>query len=113
MSTMMTMSWFVSTLEGNEIATVFRVAAVQETPAKLSRHLPAASNGEQVTLEMDDFAIRWDKTEKRWVLTWKWKDGQPPIRPVGPGIEEYSRAQLSDAQEELFQKELHTWLENK
>ena len=48
-------------------ATVFRVAAVQETPAKLSRHLSAASNGEQVTLEMDDFAVRWDKTEKRWV----------------------------------------------
>ena len=94
-------------------ATVFRVAAVQETPAKLSRHLSAASNGEQVTLEMDDFTVWWDETEKRWVLTWKWKDGQPPTRPVGPGIGKYARAQLSDAQEELFQKELHTWLENK
>ena len=63
-----------------------------------------------VTLRANDGSVRWEASEKRWVLSWNWKDG-PPDRPLGPGIGEYPRKKLTADQERLFQEEVEGWIQ--
>ena len=65
-----------------------------------------------VVLSTDDGVVTWIAAEKRWQMSWKWKDGQEPTNKIGHGIGEYSRAKLTPDQEEKFCAEVDSWVKN-
>lgn len=67
-------------------------------------------DGGDVLLSTPDGEARWDSANRRWVMSWKWKDGCPPAVPVGSGIGEYSRSGLTSDQEHLFATEVESWI---
>ena len=54
----------------------------------------------------------WNAQARKWVLSWTWKAGQPPTNPIGAGIGEYGRGNMSPEQEALFESEVTSWIEN-
>ena len=44
-------------------------ACAQETKGAIRSH---------VVIEKEDFEVRFDEDERRWVMAWKWSEGEPP-----------------------------------
>ena len=86
---------------------------VAATSSNLSRHVAVRelSNGD-VELNTDDFALKWLESVGYWQVSWKWASGTEPEQTVGHGITEYSRSHLTAEEEELFQAEVKSWLDN-
>ncbi|XP_065176529.1 uncharacterized protein LOC135806289 [Sycon ciliatum] len=78
---------------------------------QLLRHVTVEHDGEDVILTTADGSVRWRADVGYWELTWAWKD-EPPMRPVGSGIGEYSRHSLSTDQESQFCEEVDMWIRN-
>eukprot|EP00117_Sycon_ciliatum_P035558 scpid11219/ scgid1080/ len=78
---------------------------------QLLRHVTVEHDGEDVILTTADGSVRWRADVGYWELTWAWKD-EPPTRPVGSGIGEYSRHSLSTDQESQFCEEVDMWIRN-
>ena len=78
-----------------------------------SRRVKVSTTDEgKVMLSIADGVVTWSPAEKQWELTWKWLDGEPPAMPLGPGIGEYSRTNLTPEQERLFVSEVQSWIDN-
>ncbi|XP_065195764.1 uncharacterized protein LOC135827166 [Sycon ciliatum] len=78
---------------------------------QLLRHVTVEHDGEDVILTTADGSVCWRADVGYWELTWAWKD-EPPTRPVGSGIGEYSRHSLSTDQESQFCEEVDMWIRN-
>ena len=64
------------------------VVAAAASNSHLLTHVPVEQRGNATVLSTDDGEVTWDCTARRWVLSWKWKDGSPPADPVGHGVGE-------------------------
>ena len=82
----------------------------QEHP---SRHVEVIREGDDVVLATDDGEVRWDNDQRKWILLWIWKSGEPPACPVGPGLGQYSRSRLTPDHEKLFCDEVEQRISNR
>ena len=90
------------------------VAAVEEKCAGIvQRHVQVIHDGETVVLQMNDCQVAFDPERGFWDLTWQWQDGAAPSYPIGSGIGEYSRQNLTEDQEEKFVTEVQKWIDRK
>ena len=76
------------------------------------RHVDVTEDDRGVTLKAEDGELRWDNDKQHWTLHWQWRDGQAPTSPIGSGIGQYARHNLSDKQESQFCDEMDAWVEN-
>ena len=79
---------------------------------KLSRHVSVTRDGDDILLATDDGEVQWVASEQRWIVTWKWLDGHEPVSPVGSGIGEYPRSNLTPDQEEMYLAAVDEWIAN-
>ncbi|XP_065189616.1 uncharacterized protein LOC135820229 [Sycon ciliatum] len=91
------------------------IPSVSATAAPASdhplRHVTVTRDAKDVTLAADDGQVHWDDELKKWTLQWRWKDGQEPSHPIGSGIGQYARTNLSAEQETQFCDEVDSWVE--
>ena len=79
---------------------------------KLSRHISVEPDSDGVTLRSADFKVRWDNSAKSWTVSWVWEGVAEPTDSIGSGVTEYSRKRLSAEQEQQYQKEVQSWIDN-
>ena len=79
---------------------------------KLSRHISVEPDSDGVTLRSADFKVRWDNSSKSWSVSWVWEGVAEPTDSIGSGVMEYSRKRLSAEQEQQYQKEVQSWIDN-
>ncbi|XP_065189613.1 uncharacterized protein LOC135820225 [Sycon ciliatum] len=91
------------------------IPSVSATAAPASdhplRHVTVTRDAKDVTLAADEGQVHWDDELKKWTLQWRWKDGQEPSHPIGSGIGQYARTNLSAEQETQFCDEVDSWVE--
>ena len=80
--------------------------AASDLDAHPSRHVKVTRDGDDVFLSTQEGEVRWDASSEKWVLSWQWKDGEPPKEPFGSGIGQYSQNRLSAAEEQQFCEEV-------
>ena len=85
-------------------------AEIAASAPKLSRHVRVANDGNNVVMHMDDAEVVWHADEGYWSAKWLWKDGKTPSEPIGSGIGEYPRNNLTDDQEKKFADEIEMWI---
>ena len=84
---------------------------VNAAATKLSRHVTVTKDGEDVVLTVNDGEARWKEEEGFWEVAWQWSSGEEP-QTIGHGTSEYSRARLTQEQEQHFCKEVDGWISN-
>eukprot|EP00117_Sycon_ciliatum_P022483 scpid27783/ scgid19383/ len=91
-------------------ATVASVSQSATTSVHPSKHVTTEYTADGVTFGADDGTVAWNGSS--WELRWNWKNGQPPTQPVGSGLGQYNRSNLTPEQEVKFNDEVESWIAN-
>ena len=59
-------------------------------------------------IEKEDFRVKFDAAQRRWMVEWKWSGGQPSD-DLKNGVTGYN---VPDGAREEYGRELTTWIEN-
>ena len=74
-------------------------ACAQETKGAIRSHL---------VIEKEDFEVRFDEDERRWVMAWKWSEGAPPYC-LKNSVGQY---RITEEAKDEYREEVALWIQN-